>query len=372
VAVYAGPSRAGARPERTMKREGIVVGMSGGVDSSTAVRILCERGYRVIGVTLRFFCYTRARASARPCCSDALLRRARQLCARLGIEHHVIDAEAEFSEKVVSNFIDEYRAGRTPNPCIVCNEKVKFPALLRVADWLGCDRIATGHYAKLLSRDAHGKRYLAAGSDGTKDQSYFLYRVPVGVLMRTIFPLGELSKEVVRRWAPALGCGHERALESQDVCFIPEGNLKEFLCERIGCVAGDVVDEEGHVLGTHEGAHLYTVGQRRGLGVAGGAPRYVAAIDASRNRVVLAARERVFHAGALCGSLKLRRRDIGLPCKARVRHRRPLVDVIHIERRGKTLLVRFREPQWAVTPGQSLVLYENGVVVGGGIIEQAL
>jgi tRNA-specific 2-thiouridylase len=354
-----------------MTRESVVVGMSGGIDSSTAASMLSEQGYRVIGVTLRFYCYARSEASSRPCCSAALLRRARQRCAKLGIEHHVIDAEAEFEKAVVRNFIDEYRAGRTPNPCIVCNEKVKFPVLARIADWLGCERIATGHYARLV-KDAHGKVFLAAASDEKKDQSYFLYRVPVNILDRTIFPLGDMSKETVKRAAAKRGYRHEGQPESQDVCFVPDGNVKKFLREHIGCAAGDVVDREGNLLGKHEGAHLYTIGQRKGLGIAGGAPRYVAHIDSRRNRIVLAAKEDVFHTGALCGSLRLRSGDLAATLKARIRYRRSLADVKSIERNDSFLAVRFREPQWAVTPGQSLVLYDGDVVMGGGIIEKAL
>jgi tRNA-specific 2-thiouridylase len=354
-----------------MAGEGVVVGMSGGIDSSAAASMLSEQGYRVIGVTLRFYCYARSEATSRPCCSAALLRRARQLCARLGIEHHVIDAEAEFHETVVHNFIEEYRAGRTPNPCIVCNEKVKFPVLARIADWLGCERIATGHYARLV-KDARGKVFLAAASDEKKDQSYFLYRVPVNILNRTIFPLGDMSKETVKRGAAKGGYRHEGQRESQDVCFVPEGNVKKFLRGELGCAAGDVLDREGNLLGKHEGVHLYTIGQRKGLGIAGGAPLYVSEIDSRRNRIVLAAKHDVFHAGALCGSLKLRSSDLEVTLKARIRYRRPLADIKDIERSDSLLAVRFRQSQWAVTPGQSLVLYEGDIVMGGGIIEKAL
>ncbi|HEY5134099.1 MAG TPA: asparagine synthase-related protein, partial [Candidatus Krumholzibacteriaceae bacterium] len=181
-----------------MNTEGVVVGLSGGVDSSSAAWMLHEEGHRVIGVTLRLYCYARASRSPRPCCSDELLRRARRLCAKLGVDHHVIDVEDEFRETVVRDFIREYRAGKTPNPCIVCNGKVKFPALARVADWLGYERIATGHYARLV-RGAHGAPLIAAALDDTKDQSYFLYRVPVKILDRTLFPLGGALKESVKR-----------------------------------------------------------------------------------------------------------------------------------------------------------------------------
>jgi tRNA-uridine 2-sulfurtransferase len=352
-----------------MKTETVVVGMSGGVDSAAAAWMLHERGYRVCGVTLRFYCYARSAASPRPCCSDALLRRARRLCAKLGIDHHVVDVEKEFDETVVRDFLDGYRAGRTPNPCILCNEKVKFPALAKAADRLGFDRIATGHYARLVP-GGHGAPLLAAALDRKKDQSYFLYRVPVKILRRAIFPLGEAFKESVKSDSARFGPGHEGQKESQDVCFLPDGDLRGFLGERIGFAPGEIVDGRGRVLGRHDGAHLFTIGQRKGLGVAGGIPLYVSAIDTRANRVVLAGREEIFGAQALCGSLRLRSRDLAGGLAAKIRYGRAPAEVARAVRRGPLLEVAFREPQWAVTPGQSLVLYRGDVVVGGGIIEE--
>jgi tRNA-specific 2-thiouridylase len=355
-----------------MKTEAVVVGMSGGVDSAAAAWMLHEQGYRVSGVTLRFYCYARSAASTRPCCSDALLRRARRLCAKLGIDHHVIDVEKDFDETVVRDFVDGYRAGRTPNPCILCNEKVKFPALVKAADWLGCGRIATGHYARLVSGGS-GAPLLAAAFDTKKDQSYFLYRVPVKILRRTLFPLGETLKESVKTASARFGTGHEGQRESQDVCFLPDGDLRRFLGERIGFAPGQIVDRNGRVLGRHDGAHLYTIGQRKGLGVAGGIPLYVSGIDMHANRVVLGPREEIFGARVLCGSLRLRSRDLSVSggLAAKIRYGRAPAEVARAVRRGPLLEVSFREPQWAATPGQSLVLYRGGVVVGGGIIEKA-
>lgn len=364
-----------------MKNSGVIVGMSGGVDSSAALWMLHEQGFRVIGVTLRFYCYARARGGARPCCSGASLRRARQLCARLGVPHHTVDVEEEFTRHVVRNFIDEYRAGRTPNPCVVCNEKVKFPQLARVADNLGCGRIATGHYATLV-RGTGGRVFLASALDGKKDQSYFLYRVPVKLLARAIFPLGRLTKESVKAAASRSGFRRDGERESQDICFIPDGAVRDFLREHIGAARGEVVDEGGRVLGAHEGAHFYTIGQRKGLGIAGGERLHVAAIDIRSNRITLAPKERVFGSLALCGGLKLRsgvlepdaaaRRGgadlLRGPLFAKIRYRRPAAEVLRLERRDGLLAVEFREPQWAITPGQSLVLYRGGVVVGGGVI----
>lgn len=354
-----------------MKAETVVVGMSGGVDSAAAAWILHEKGYRVSGVTLRFYCYARSAGSPRPCCSDALLRRARMLCAKLGIDHHVIDVEKEFEETVVRDFLAGYRAGRTPNPCILCNEKVKFPALVKAADWLECERIATGHYAKLVS-GVRGAPLIAAASDAKKDQSYFLHRVPVKILRRTLFPLGEMLKESVKAASVRFGPGHEKQRESQDVCFLPDGNLRSFLGDRIGFAPGEIVDRGGRVLGRHDGVHFYTIGQRKGLGVAGGMPLYVSEIDARAHRVVLGRREEILGAGAICGSLRMRSSDLSGGLAAKIRYGRPAADVARAVRRGPLLEVVFREPQWAVTPGQSLVLYRGGVVVGGGIIEKVM
>jgi tRNA-specific 2-thiouridylase len=352
-----------------MKHDRVVVGMSGGVDSSTAAWVLREEGYRVTGVTLRLSCGAPSGGSREPCRDDETLRRTRRLCEGLGIEHHVIDVGDEFAATVIRDLVDGYRAGRTPNPCIVCNEKVKFPGLVRAADRLGCERIATGHYARLVRRP-RGAPLVAVGRDARKDQSYFLYRVPASILERTLFPLGESLKESVRRGAVRLWPKAEFPRESQDICFVPGGDLDGFLRERIGMAPGDVVDPGGRVLGRHDGAHLCTIGQRRGFGIAGGVPLYVAAIDAARRRVVLGPREALRRGGAVCGSLRLRTRDLSGPLEARIRYASPPAAVSSAQRRDGRLVVAFHEPQWAVTPGQSLVLYRGGVVIGGGIIER--
>jgi tRNA-specific 2-thiouridylase len=356
-----------------MKSEahGVVLGMSGGVDSSTAAWMLAEQGYRVVGVTLRFYCYARSAMSPRACCSDSSLRRARVLASRLGIEHRVIDAEREFRDAVIENFVGEYRRGRTPNPCIVCNEKVKFPALARVADWLGCRFIATGHYAR-LARARSGQIFLAAAADAVKDQSYFLYRVPVKLLERTLFPLGETSKSEVKRAASRLRLPAAGEKESQDVCFLPDGNLGAFLSERIEPAPGEIVDHEGRILGNHAGVFHFTIGQRKGLRIAGGIPLYVGEIDAARARIVLEPKPMLFHRGAVCASVRLRSNDLGGALAGKVRYRRPLAEIARIEREAGELTVVFREPQWAITPGQSLVLYRDGLVIGGAVVERTL
>ncbi len=356
-----------------MRRQGkgVVLGMSGGVDSSTAAWTLAEQGYAVVGVTLRFYCFARSPSAPRACCNEASLRRARSLASRLGIEHRVIDVETEFRDNVIADFLREYGRGRTPNPCIVCNEKVKFPALARVADRIGFRFIATGHYARLERGD--GKTvYLAAGADTAKDQSYFLYRVPVRLLERAIFPLGETSKADVKRIAARLALPAADAKESQDVCFLPDGDLEAFLSRRLPRAPGEVVDGSGRVIGKHEGVFHYTIGQRKGFGVAGGIPLYVGEIDAARGRIVLEPKSEVYHREAVCANVRLRRGGLDGPLAGKVRYRRPLAEIERVERSAGRLRVVFREPQWAITPGQSLVIYRDGVVVGGGIVERGL
>jgi tRNA-specific 2-thiouridylase len=349
---------------------GVVVGMSGGVDSSVAVSLLHEQGYRVVGVTLRLFCYSGAVKALRPCCSKSSLDQARSLCHRLGIQHHIVDVEDRFRRMVIEYFVREYRRGRTPNPCIVCNEKIKFPVLSEIADSLGFPFIATGHYVR-TERQAGGRLFLARADDLRKDQSYFLYRVPVALLDRSLFPLGAFSKTEVKRMARSLGVRSSGIHESQDVCFLPGGDLRSFLESSIGKRPGQVVDSDGLALGRHRGVFNYTVGQRKGLGIAGGVPLYVKEIDVSRNRIVLATDEELYAQHVTCTGIRLRTRSPGGSLTAKIRYRHPPAPVRSLRRRRGSMEIRFASPQRAATPGQSLVLYRGREVVGGGIISCA-
>ncbi|UCF05390.1 MAG: tRNA 2-thiouridine(34) synthase MnmA [bacterium] len=360
-------SRKGRVPTGEAERSGVVVGMSGGVDSSVAAWSLHEQGYRVVGVTLRLFCYSGTSTGLRPCCSKASLDQARRLCHRLGILHHVVDVEDRFRRAVIDYFVREYRRGRTPNPCIVCNEKIKFPVLSEIADSLGFSFIATGHYVRTVQRPG-GRFLLARADDSRKDQSYFLYRVPVGLLGRSLFPLGTLHKTEVKRLAQRLGVRSSGAHESQDVCFIPGGDLRAFLESRIGQRPGQVVGSDGIVLGRHRGVFNYTVGQRRGLGIAGGVPLYVKEIDVSRNRIVLATDEMLYVRHVSCDGVRLRMRSPDGPLTAKIRYRHQPAQVRSLRRGRGSMEIRFTSPQRAATPGQSLVLYRDDEVVGGGII----
>lgn len=342
--------------------------MSGGVDSSFAAHLLRVQGYRVIGVTFELLPLTYMGPTPKPCCSAASVMHAKEACENLGIEHHVVDSAHAFGEFVVRSFVEEYRSGRTPNPCITCNEKIKFPMLAKFADSMGCTSISTGHYARLF-RGGGRKTYLAAALDAAKDQSYFLYRVPVSLLERSVFPLGEIRKEEVSAEAVRLGFGSAVARESQDICFLPYGDLKTFLAERGIGGKGDVVDPAGRIIGHHRGIASYTIGQRKGLGISGGTPLYITSIDAERNIIMLGTEAELYRSAVSCRNVRLRVRDFEGPMLAKIRYGHQPAEVSSVERRQGGITVRFKEPQRAITPGQSLVLYRHGLVIGGGVID---
>ncbi len=335
------------------------------MDSSAAAEEMLRRGYSATGVTLRFFSRMGAEARKR---DDRAVRRASAACRRMGIDHLVIDAGSDFSRRVVDYFVRSYREGKTPNPCVVCNQFIKFPFLARAADRVGAGFMVTGHYAGVLG--FRGRPFLAAGVDKKKDQSYFLYRVPVKYLSRTIFPLAGLRKEDVLRGARSKGLNGGTVPESQDVCFIPSGDLKGFLKSRLPSRPGEIVDTEGRKLGEHAGICFYTMGQRRGLGVSALCPLYVNRIDPVSDRIVLGKDEDLYFRSAVCSSLRLRTRRLpeGLKAKIRFRHEPAAVRCVNIG--TEEMKVVFEKPQRAVTPGQSLVIYSDGMVIGGGMIER--
>jgi tRNA-specific 2-thiouridylase len=353
-----------------MPETSAVIGMSGGLDSSVAALMLKEQGYRVVGVTLRLLSSSASNEGPKSCCSDAAIMRAKKICRRFGIEHLTIDCRTRFSETVIREFVDEYRAGRTPNPCITCNEKIKFPQLAAAADRKGCSRIATGHYAGLV-KDGRGRILLASSPDVQKDQSYFLYRVPVSLLERTLFPLQGMSKEDVRSKASRYGLREEGTRESQDVCFLGGTGLSDFLSGRLRDSGGRVIDEGGRTLGRHGGTHNFTLGQRRGLGISSEKPLYVTGVDAERSIITLGSEEELYSPTAVCHRLRLRFRKPTGPLRAKIRYRHAAAEVERVESGGGSMKVRFRKPQRAITPGQSLVLYREGIIVGGGVISSS-
>ena len=336
----------------------ILIGLSGGIDSSVGLMILKRAGWSLEGATY----VTTEETSA----ADA----ARVLCKSENIPHTVVDLREEFRSDVIQYFIDEYMEGRTPNPCVVCNPTIKWAKLMDLADKTGCWGIATGHYARIGEGD--GRFFIRCGADTKKDQSYFLYRLTQKQLKRTLFPLGGMTKEEVREYAALNGYEDIAKMgESQDICFLPDNDYRAFLREH-DCVVrkGDFIDVSGHKIGEHEGYPNYTIGQRKGLKVAFGEPRYVVKIDAGRNEVMLGLKEDLV-------TNSCRVRDVvwqkwedfkdGAEVMAKYRYKTRAVQarLYHID---KGIEVRFNDPADAITPGQSVVWYEGEDVVGGGVI----
>ena len=358
----------------------IVVGMSGGVDSSVAAALLVEAGHEVIGITLRTAPWAEPEDPAArfgSCCSPATAMGARAVAARLGIPYYLLNHEHEFAELVIGDFTREYRAGRTPSPCVVCNRDVKFGTLLRRALAWEADAVATGHYARVAWDPARRRFLLHAGPDPRKDQSYFLWPLTQAQLERARFPVGSLTKAEVRARARALGLATAETPESQELCFIA-GDYRAFLRERApeAFVPGPILDEAGREVGLHAGLGAYTVGQRRGLGAAAGAdgPRYVIRLDAERNTVVVGSRRALEVDGLVATDVNWIAVDDPeqpIDVEARIRHGAPRVPARITPRGAREVDVRFVQPQRAVTPGQSVVFYAGDLVVGGGVIARA-
>ncbi len=355
----------------------VAVGLSGGVDSSVAAALLKKKGYDVIGITMEIFDGSVAvKESHKHACygpgEKEDVEKAASVCRQIGIPFHVIDLKKEYRNHVLDYFRDEYLKGRTPNPCVVCNKKLKFGFLLEKAKEAGItfETFATGHYADIAK--SGGRHLLKKAVDLSKDQTYFLYTLTSEDLSRTLFPLGGFTKQQVRETAQSLGLETAEEPESQD--FIAGGAYASlFTVEEVK--EGDIVDEKGHILGKHRGIIHYTIGQRRGLGIAAPQPLYVVKIDAENNRIVVSDREQAFSEGLIATDLNLitvERLDRPYKVKAKIRlnHREKAATIFpHEKDKAKVL---FEEPQMSITPGQSVVLYEDDLVFGGGIIEQAL
>jgi len=354
----------------------IVVGMSGGVDSSVAAALLVEGGHEVIGITLRTTPWEEPAAETTrfgSCCSPATARGARAVARQLGIPYYLLNHEREFGELVIGDFVREYGRGRTPSPCVVCNRDVKFGTLLRRALAWEADAVATGHYARVDRDPASGRWGLGRAHDDTKDQTYFLWPLSQVQLARAMFPLGELTKAQVRARARALGLATAETPESQELCFIAQADYRPFLRSRApeAFRPGPILDEAGDELGIHAGLGAYTVGQRRGLGLAGPEPRYVIRLDPSRNAVVVGGGPALAVAGLIATEVNLiacEALDGPVAVEVRIRHNAPLVAAVLRTRAPGEAEVRFAVPQRAVTPGQSVVFYRGETVLGGGVI----
>ena len=354
----------------------VLMAMSGGIDSTVAAMLLREQGYELVGVTYRTFdqisrgCLEKEKG----CCSVDALFEAKRMAQDLGFEHHILDIRQEFKDRVITNFIDDYLHGRTPNPCVICNSTIKWGKLIETADELGCDYIATGHYARIGQQD--NRWFLRKGADLCKDQTYFLWTLTQENLARTLFPLGQLTKPEVREIA--FRHGYEklsRKGESQEICFIPDNDYRAFLAEQVENYTGQYgpgyfINTKGEKLGMHKGFPNYTIGQRKGLGIALGQPMFVVAIHPEDNTVVLGTKDELqgksFYATSV-NLMKYGHIPDGLEVTAKIRYRNEGKKA-SLYPEGDRLRVVFHETIDSITPGQSAVFYEEEDIVGGGII----
>lgn len=363
----------------------VLVAMSGGVDSSVAAVLLKQQGYEVVGITMKTWDHGSSGTAVRPkggkvvgCCTLESMNDARSVAIEWDFHHFIVDIRKEFGDWVINRFTDEYMAGRTPNPCVLCNTHIKWEALMRRADDLGCDHIATGHYARVEQDPDTGRYRLLKGIDDNKDQSYALWGVSQENLARTLFPLGELTKPRIREMASEFGLDNVAAKpDSYEICFVPDNDYRRFLRDRVPDMdekagPGPFVSSDGTHIGMHEGYPYYTIGQRHGLGLALGEPAYVTHIDATTNTVTVGPKEELMKHSLVAGQLnhvgvadlqeersafaKIRYNDPGAPCLVR-------------ERDG-LLHVSFFESRKAITPGQAVVVYDGDALLAGGWIQQ--
>lgn len=345
----------------------VVVGLSGGVDSSVAAAALHRQGYDVVGLTLWLM------KGKGQCCSEGMVDAAR-LCEELNIPHHIVDSREVFEKNIVDYLVSGYGSGVTPLPCSQCNKAVKFGPMIRYAqDELGIDRIATGHYARITQDSTSGRYELRRAVDLTKDQSYFLYDLNQEVLARTLFPLGEQTKTETRRMAAEFGLHTAEKPESQDLCLIEaHGSMKTFLDQYLAPKEGDIVDPSGRVLGRHTGIHHYTIGQRKGIGIAADRPLYVIALDVGRNQVIVGDRSEAQKPDCTVQRvnwISINEPETPIHAEVQIRYRSPAVGATIVPLGSDRVKVTFDEPQFSITPGQAAVFYDGDRVLGGGIIE---
>lgn len=352
--------------------------MSGGVDSSVAAALLKERGYDVIGVTMNLWDYDRVGGNVNRdsgCCSIDTMNDARCVSNTLGIPHYTVNFREEFEAAVTDNFIAEYAEGRTPNPCVRCNTYIKWGVLLRKAEELGADKIATGHYAR-TGFDADAGRYtLRRGLDSHKDQSYALWGIRQFGLRHTLFPVGEYSKSEIRQLARNFGLRTAEKKESQEICFIPDNDYARYLKAQrpdLADASGEILNQQGDAIGTHKGYPFYTIGQRKGLGLAAPEPVYVTEIEAGTNRITVGSGPDLDRIGLVASQvnwISLVPPETEIQVEAKIRYNSPGASTRLVVTHETSVRLTFDEPQRAITPGQSVVFYQGDLVVGGGVID---
>ena len=351
----------------------VVVAMSGGVDSSVAAALLKEQGYEVIGLTM---CFNLAEKSGNKpsCCGLTGIEDARRVAQVLGIRHYVINLDKDFSRQVIQNFYQEYLAGRTPNPCVRCNQFIKFDILLKKAINFGAQFLATGHYARIV-KSRQGGYLLKKAKDLKKDQSYFLYQLRQEQLKHIIFPLGSFAKPQVRRLAAHFLLNVADKQDSQEICFLPDGRHGDLIKEKNAdsVKPGELVDKDGNILGQHQGIPFYTIGQRQGIRIAKEYPLYVTRINAKDNRITVGRKEEAYKSGFIIKDAHF----LGKPfkkkveIKVRIRYNHKEMPAV-VEPVANKLKVTFKHPEFAITPGQSAVFYDKDTVLGGGIIQKVI
>jgi len=354
------------------KRPLVAVAMSGGVDSSVAALLLLRQGYQIVGLTMQLMPCGGEKIGG--CCGIEAVQSAQKVCRKLGIPHYVINLREPFRKIVIKNFIQEYAHGHTPNPCVVCNEKIKFDLLLRRAKEIGATYLATGHYATIkLSRQGF---FLQKGKDKNKDQSYFLYRLKQNQLKHLLFPLGGLTKPQVRQIASKAGLPTAAKPESQEICFIPDNNYRKFLIDAASAPnrAGLIVDKKNKILGRHSGLNQYTIGQRKGLSLSSPRPLYVIKINTKNNKLIVGPETDLYQQKCLVKNINWisgAAPKLPLNISAKIRYR-SLAAKATLKKQGQSLLCRFAKAQRAITPGQSIVFYKGSQILGGGIIDQVI